>query len=32
MQSRAVLFLHLFHGTNPPAKISELGQFLLNRL
>jgi hypothetical protein len=32
MQTGAVFFLHLFHGTNPTAKVRELDEFLLDRL
>ncbi len=32
MQTAAVLFLHLFYRTNPSAKVSQLGEFLLNCL
>jgi hypothetical protein len=32
MQTVAVLLFHLCDGANPPAKISKLGQFLLDRL
>jgi len=32
METGAVLFLHLFHGMNSTAKISELGKFLLDCL
>jgi hypothetical protein len=32
MQPGAVLLLHLLYRTNPPAKASELGKFLLDRL
>jgi len=32
MQAVAVLLFHLFHGTNSPAKVRQLGQFLLDCL
>lgn len=32
MHAVAVLLFHLLHGTNSPAQLGELGQFLLNGL
>lgn len=32
MQTAAVLFLHLLHGTNSAAKVGELSEFLLDGL